>query len=211
MGYESAPTVSNAVSGDYSILSFIVNVLLVAILPAVCEETTHRGLLLKGLSSLGIRNSVIISSLLFGLMHLNINQFFYATVLGFVIALTVIISKNIFPAIIIHFMNNFLSVFFDFAYLGKPIIFYQFDEEKFRRGQYLEGYFNYKNNPLSSWANNLSDLLTLIDANKNNMSTPNTEQAKKYFKYIDTNNSQRIYEEIKNGNKRNSNKNKKQN
>lgn len=115
MGYESAPTISTAVSGDYSILSFITNVLFVAILPAICEETTHRGLLLKGLSSLGIKNSVIISSLLFGLMHLNINQFFYATVLGFIIAFAVIASKNIIPAIIIHFMNNFLSTYFSFA------------------------------------------------------------------------------------------------
>lgn len=113
-GYETTPTAAASAS-DYSVLSFFINVFTVAILPAICEETTHRGLLLKGFSSLGIKKAIIISSLFFGLMHLNINQFFYATVLGFIIALTVIISKNIFPAIIIHFMNNFLSVYFDFA------------------------------------------------------------------------------------------------
>ncbi|MBQ9792865.1 MAG: CPBP family intramembrane metalloprotease [Clostridia bacterium] len=113
-GYETTPTVASSAS-DYSVTSFFINVLTVAVLPAICEETTHRGLLLKGFSSLGIKKAIIISSLFFGLMHLNINQFFYATVLGFIIALTVIISKNIIPAIIIHFMNNFLSVYFDFA------------------------------------------------------------------------------------------------
>ena len=114
-GYETAPTVAGGVAGDYSVTAFLLNVLTVAILPAICEETAHRGLLLKGFSSLGIKKAIILSSLLFGLMHLNINQFFYATVLGFIIALTAIISKNIIPAIIIHFMNNFLSVYFDFA------------------------------------------------------------------------------------------------
>ena len=126
-GYESMPSTSSA-AGDYSFLTFILNVVTVAVLPAICEETTHRGLLLKGFSNLGIKKAIILSSILFGLMHLNINQFFYATVLGFIMALTVIISKNIFPAIIIHFMNNFLSVYFDFAvhknWFGKGL--YQF-------------------------------------------------------------------------------------
>lgn len=114
-GYENAPTLATSSTTDYSITAFIINVVTVAVLPAICEETAHRGLLLKGFSTLGIKKAIIFSSLLFGLMHLNINQFFYATVLGFIIALTVIISKNIIPAIIIHFMNNFLSVYFDFA------------------------------------------------------------------------------------------------
>ena len=114
-GYESTPVIATASQGDYSITAFLISVLSVAILPAICEETTHRGLLLKGFANLGIKKAIIFSSILFGLMHLNINQFFYATVLGFIIALTVVVSKNIIPAIIIHFMNNFLSVYFDFA------------------------------------------------------------------------------------------------
>lgn len=115
-GYESAPSFgSTSVSTLPTVLAFLLEVVTVAVLPAICEETMHRGLLLKGFSSLGIKHAVILSSLLFGLMHLNINQFFYATVLGFLIACSVIISKNIIPAIIIHFMNNFLSVYFSYA------------------------------------------------------------------------------------------------
>jgi len=114
-GYESVPTSSVSSSSDYSLSTFFITVLSTALLPAICEETTHRGLLLKGFSSLGIKKAIILSSLLFGLMHLNINQFFYATILGFIIALSVIISKSILPAIIIHFVNNFLSVYFSFA------------------------------------------------------------------------------------------------
>jgi len=114
-GYESAPSVGGQTASVLTTSSFVMQVVTIAVLPAICEETMHRGLLLKGYASLGIKKAVLLSSLLFGLMHLNINQFFYATVLGFIIAVSVIISKNIFPAIIIHFMNNFLSVYFSYA------------------------------------------------------------------------------------------------
>ena len=119
LGYEKSPSFSVlSSSGDYSILAFLLQVVSIAILPAICEEMAHRGLLLRGLSTLGLMQALIISSILFGLMHLNINQFFFATVLGFMIGLTVVISKNIFPAIIIHFTNNFLSVYLVFAYFN---------------------------------------------------------------------------------------------
>lgn len=113
-GFEDAPSLYSS-SGDFSIVSFILQVVFVALLPAICEETMHRGLLLKGLSSLGIKLSVIISSILFGLMHMNVNQLFYTAILGFIIALSVVIAESIIPAMIIHFMNNFLSVYFSFA------------------------------------------------------------------------------------------------
>ena len=113
-GFEDAPTLYSS-SGDFSTVSFILQVVFVALLPAICEETMHRGLLIKGLSSLGIKSAVIISSILFGLMHMNVNQLFYTAILGFIIALSVVIAKSIIPAMIIHFMNNFLSVYFSFA------------------------------------------------------------------------------------------------
>ncbi len=126
-GFEKAPSFSYATTSDYSIGSFLLQVVTVAIIPAICEETAHRGLLLNGFKSMGIKNAMIVSSLLFGLMHLNINQFFYATVLGFLIALSVVLSKSIIPAIIIHFMNNFISTYITFSlvndwYLGKKIM-----------------------------------------------------------------------------------------
>lgn len=116
LGYEKSPSFGLiSQSGDYSVAAFFLQILSVALLPAMGEEVAHRGLLLKGLSPLGLMRALVASSVLFGLMHLNINQFFFATVLGFLIGLSAVISKNIFPAIIVHFVNNFLSVYFTFA------------------------------------------------------------------------------------------------
>ncbi len=113
-GYETVPSYAVS-SGATTPTQLIINLVLVALLPAVCEETLHRGLLLGGLSRLGLKRAVLLSSVMFGLMHLNINQFFYATVLGFLMAIAVIMSKSIFPAMIIHFCNNGLSVYMSYA------------------------------------------------------------------------------------------------
>ena len=103
-------------------------------------------------------------------------------------------------------VTDYSSVFFDFAYLGKPIIFYQFDEEKFRAGQYNVGYFDYKTTELGEWTDNLDGVLDYLNNKQSLLGQPNKDIAKKYFKFVDTNNSQRIYEEIKNGNKNKSKK-----
>lgn len=113
-GYERIPSYSTGFTATTT-KEFLINLVLVAVLPAICEETAHRGLLLGGLSRLGLKRSVLLSSLLFGLLHLNVNQFFYATVLGFLMAIAVIMAKSIIPAMIIHFCNNALSLYMSFA------------------------------------------------------------------------------------------------
>ena len=40
-------------------------------------------------------------------------------------------------------ITDYSSIFFDFAYLKKPVIFTQFDYEEFRTIQYEKGYFDY--------------------------------------------------------------------
>ena len=78
-----------------------------AVLPGLCEEVTHRGMLLNGLrNKVGLRRALIISSVMFGLMHLNVVQFFYATCLGFIMGVMVIATRSIWPAVIMHFTNN---------------------------------------------------------------------------------------------------------
>ena len=95
--------------------SFFISILTVAVLPAICEEFTHRGLLLQGFKTLGFKKAVWYSALMFGLIHLNVGQFFYATIIGLVLAVVTLYSRSIVPAMIIHFMNNGINVYLDFA------------------------------------------------------------------------------------------------
>jgi CDP-glycerol glycerophosphotransferase (TagB/SpsB family) len=41
-------------------------------------------------------------------------------------------------------ITDYSSLFFDMAYRHKPILYYQFDYEKFREMHYKEGYFSYE-------------------------------------------------------------------
>ncbi len=95
--------------------TLILNLISTAVLPAICEETLHRGMLLKGNSQMGMKKSIIISGLLFGLLHLNIEQFFYASIIGLFLGYICWCCNSIYPCIIVHFMNNALSVFLSFA------------------------------------------------------------------------------------------------
>lgn len=112
LGYDSSFGVSLSVGGDIA-----KEFLLTAILPGICEEVCHRGLLLRGSQKQGYtRYGLILSSLLFGLLHLNIQQFFYAAILGCLMGIAVLVADSIIPSIIIHFMNNALSVYFSLGY-----------------------------------------------------------------------------------------------
>lgn len=119
-GYESLPSTSTS-SFNYSTL--LKDFVLSCILPGFCEEFLHRGIMLH--SNQKHNNSkfcLIISSLLFGLTHLNIRQFFYASILGFLMGMVNLASNSILPSIIIHFMNNFLSNYFFYgSYLNWPL------------------------------------------------------------------------------------------
>lgn len=113
-GYENL-TQTTTVTFTYELL--FREFLLSCILPGICEEFLHRGIILFAGKKCGNTRYVLItSSILFGLMHLNINQFFYATILGFLMGYVAIVSDSIYPSIIIHFLNNFLNTYFYYGY-----------------------------------------------------------------------------------------------
>ena len=89
---------------------YIILLLLIAVLPAVTEEITIRGIVLSGYEDKNIYLSCIITGLLFGIMHLDPQQFLYATVLGVVLALVVRITNTIFASSLIHFLINGTSI-----------------------------------------------------------------------------------------------------
>ena len=113
LGYSAT---TSAVAGiDFSVGNLLKDIVLVAVLPAFCEEVLHRGILLQGTKHSGFKRAIILSSLCFALIHLNISQFFFAFVVGIIIGFVSVVSKNIWTAIIIHFTTNALSVYLDYA------------------------------------------------------------------------------------------------
>ncbi|MGD9901074.1 MAG: lysostaphin resistance A-like protein [Spirochaetales bacterium] len=110
------PTGSGSGSGYSTFLEFITGILFVAVLPGIFEEITHRGVLLRGYAKeIGYKRAIVYSALLFGLMHLNISQVFYAIVMGGLIGTVATVSGSIFPAMLVHFMNNAINVYLVYA------------------------------------------------------------------------------------------------
>jgi membrane protease YdiL (CAAX protease family) len=100
----------------HGVWGFILSLVLIAVLPGLCEEFTHRGALMTGLrSKLGNYKAVLCVSILFGLMHMNIQQFFYATILGWFICVAVMASGSLWAGVIIHFTNNAISTYSSYA------------------------------------------------------------------------------------------------
>lgn len=84
--------------------------LLIAVMPAITEEVTLRGVVLSGYDFKNKWTASILTGILFGIFHLNSQQFLYAAVLGFVLAYLVRVTNSIFASMIMHFMINGLQI-----------------------------------------------------------------------------------------------------
>lgn len=96
-------------------------------------------------------------------------------------------------------ITDYSSVFFDFAYMKKPIIYYQFDYAEFRKKHLKEGYFSYINDGFGEVCENNEELVNnIIDYinSKFKMKEKYEERMVSFFEKRDKNNCQRIYEAI---------------
>jgi membrane protease YdiL (CAAX protease family) len=88
---------------------FIIAIISVGIIPAFAEELFFRGLILDGLkNNYSKRKAIIISALLFGIIHLNPWQFYGGFIIGLISAWICIETNSILLSIYIHFFNNVL-------------------------------------------------------------------------------------------------------
>jgi sodium transport system permease protein len=84
--------------------------LLMAVLPAVCEELTFRGFLLSGFRRSNTFRAIALSALFFGFTHFVLQQQIAAAILGLVIGLIAVRSGSIFPCILFHLTHNGFSL-----------------------------------------------------------------------------------------------------
>lgn len=95
--------------------NFLVAALLMAALPAFAEEFVFRGVVFGTYKRSKMLPAALLSGLLFGCMHMNLNQFLYAFVLGIYMAFLVEATGSILSAMVAHFTVNFTSVVMSYA------------------------------------------------------------------------------------------------
>jgi sodium transport system permease protein len=87
---------------------------LVALLPAVAEEVTFRGVVLAGLRQSGSRwIAVVGSALVFGLFHVNPYHVVAAFAVGLLLGWVALESGSLLPGVLIHLVNNGAQVLLD--------------------------------------------------------------------------------------------------
>lgn len=86
------------------------NIFLIAFIPAVCEEYLFRGLLFHGYKKRNPLRAMLMSSFLFGLIHMNVNQFIYAFVMGCILCMLVYATGTVLASMISHFIFNGINV-----------------------------------------------------------------------------------------------------
>ena len=93
-------------------------------------------------------------------------------------------------------ITDYSNTFFDFVYLGKPIIYTQFDYYDYRNKHYPEGYFDYKTDGFGPICHNIqctiNEVISIIE-NKCQIKKIYYKRAKKFFKFFDNQNCHRIF------------------
>lgn len=97
----------------------VINYMTTALAPAFAEEFLFRGVFYTNLRPYGRTRAVLISALLFALMHQNIAQIFYTFAAGIAMALMYELTGSIWCSVIYHAINNELAVVFEVLIYGK--------------------------------------------------------------------------------------------
>ncbi|MHB8061480.1 MAG: CPBP family glutamic-type intramembrane protease [Ruminiclostridium sp.] len=95
--------------------TLFIAILVIGIAAAVCEETLFRGLISKGYERFGILASLLTTSILFGILHRDIQKGISTILLGVLIGFIVYRTKSIYAGMVAHFTNNTVVVLLTFG------------------------------------------------------------------------------------------------
>lgn len=99
-------TVSDIMGGN-----FWITLLVVALLPAVCEEMMFRGYIFASVrAKFKPAAAIIFVAIAFGVYHMSLARFFVTALLGASLSVVVYYTGSIFPAMLMHCANNAFSV-----------------------------------------------------------------------------------------------------
>lgn len=101
----------------------IFELIIVAMLPAICEEIFFRGFVMRAFERYSPAGAVILSSIAFAVMHGNLQQVFYAFIIGLILGTVVMVSDSLLAGTVIHFAMNALSVIITYP----PVMIYYID------------------------------------------------------------------------------------
>ena len=106
-GIDASSDINYEFNNAFDIIIFYISI---AIVPAFVEEFAFRGVVLGILRKYSDSLAILVSSIMFGLMHGNFMQIPFAFIVGLILGYITVKSNSMLPAMIIHFLNNAISV-----------------------------------------------------------------------------------------------------
>jgi len=98
-------------AGADSASEFLLVVLVIAVIPAICEEIFFRGYIQKNYEeSLNPFRGIALSGLVFGFFHLSPANLVPLTVMGWYLGYVYYKTRNLLVPVLVHFCNNFLAL-----------------------------------------------------------------------------------------------------
>lgn len=115
---------------DTSVTALLMNIIVLALVPAVVEEFFFRGVL-QGIFQRWIGNwhlSILITGIIFSAIHFQFYGFLPRMLLGVFFGYLLVWSKNIWLPVFAHFLNNFTVTVIAFVYTRQGKSFDQLQE-----------------------------------------------------------------------------------
>lgn len=99
--------------GAGNFAEYTLDIISIAILPAIIEELFFRGILLRELLPYGKGFAITVSAVFFASVHGSLEQMAYSFVYGLLFAVIAVKTGSIVTGVIIHFLNNAFSCTWD--------------------------------------------------------------------------------------------------
>ncbi|MFQ6724294.1 MAG: type II CAAX prenyl endopeptidase Rce1 family protein [Clostridia bacterium] len=114
LGYDSS-TLSYELNSP---AKYLISLVSLALIPAICEELLFRGILTTALKEKGQIFAIVVSSIMFSIFHFSPSQLIYPICFGLILSIVYLRTKNIIFPILLHFINNALTI--SIQYFSEP-------------------------------------------------------------------------------------------
>lgn len=111
IGFIKQSEVENVMLNLTGSISLWANFLIVVIAAPIMEELLFRKYIIDRTARYGEGVAIVLSALMFGLFHGNLNQFAYAFIIGMLFGFIYVKTRNIKYSIILHMIVNFIGGF----------------------------------------------------------------------------------------------------
>lgn len=114
------PDMEEYIPSPESPLQFALYLIVIAIMPAICEEFIFRGVICGLIKEYNKTAAIILSALAFSLVHATVQQIPFAFLMGLFLGYLYVKYDTLLIGIILHFINNFISCIFSVLYGKLP-------------------------------------------------------------------------------------------